>query len=332
MKPLVSVIMPVRNGGSFLSEAVRSILAQTLRDLELILVDDRSTDGSIERLCVDDMRLRITRSQGSGVSSAFNTGFGLARGEFIARMDADDFSLPGRIEQQLDYLAAYPDIDLCGGCVEIFGSAAIAGGNRRYQAWLNGCRSPQDIHRELFIESPIPNPTALFRREALDRLGGYRSPDWPEDYDLYLRADAAGMRMGKPDQILHRWREHPGRLTRTDPRYDRQRFQAAKAHYFVRHRMDPHRPLVIWGAGPGGRLMHDLLAGEGASVTGFIDVHPRRIGGEKRGLPVWPVEKAERPGKLFVAVAVGAAGARDRIRTYLRERNWREGEDFLFLA
>ena len=172
----------------------------------------------------------------------------------------------------------------------------------------------------------------MFRREALRALGGYADPDWPEDYDLFLRADAMGMQMGKPDGLVLRWREHPERLTRTDRRYALERFQAAKIHYLAAARLAPGIEPVIWGAGPTGRMTHDLLREAGRAVRGFIEIHPRRIGGEKRGLPVWPVEWVPRHADAYLLVAVGSAGARDRIRRFMREAGRTEGEDHLFVA
>ena len=331
MQPRVSVILPVRNGGAWLQPAVDSILAQTMAELELLVVDDHSEDGAPQRLLPGDSRLNVLPSAGRGVSAAFNTGAAAARAPYVARMDADDLALPDRLERQLRYLDENPDVAICGACVEIFrhDGAPLAGGNRRYQTWLNACRTPAAIRRELFVESPIPNPTAVFRRSALQRLQGYAEPPWPEDYDLFLRADALGMRLGKPDGVLLRWREHEARLTRRDPRYAHARFQAAKAHYLARERLRG-RPVVIWGAGPGGRLLHDLLRDEGVRIEGFLDVHPRRIGAEKRGLPVRSIEEATCPGTHFVLVAVGAAGARRRIRQFLQARGHEEGEHYLF--
>ena len=331
MTPAVSVILPVHNGGEYLADAVSSILGQSLENLELLLVDDRSDDGSVAGLNVRDKRLRILSSRLAGVAGAFNEGLAHARGQFIARMDADDISLPERLERQINYLESHSDIDICGSCVEIFSEQLLGAGNLRYENWLNGCRSPDKIAREIFIESPIPNPTAMVRRDVMERLGGYRDIDWPEDYDLFLRADAAGMRMGKPDDVLLRWREHARRLTRTDARYDIVRFQAAKAHFLTRYRL-PGRPLVIWGAGPTGASMHDLLQSEGAIIRGFLDVHPRRIGGSKRGLPVWGIDHLSRLKDEFVLVAVGAAGAREEIKTYMLENKKREAIDYLFVA
>ena len=332
MKPTVSVILPVRDGAPYLAAAVDSILSQTVRDLELLVVDDHSSDDAVSRLSGEDPRVTVHCNDGWGVSEAFNTGLERARGRFIARMDADDLALPARLERQLGYLESHPDIGVAGACVEIFSTSGVAAGNRRYQDWLNACRTPGQIHRELFIESPIPNPTAMFRASVIRQLGGYGNPDWPEDYDLYLRADARGIRMGKPEGILLKWREHPARLTHTDERYRLERFQQAKAEYLAEYRLRGRGPLVIWGAGPSGRLMHDLLTARGCEVSGFLEVHPRRIGREKRGLPVWPIERAGQQPAEFILVAVGAAGARRKIRDFMRRCGRREGGDHLFVA
>ena len=171
----------------------------------------------------------------------------------------------------------------------------------------------------------------MFRRSALQQLGGYRNRGWPEDYDLLLRADAAGMQMGKPDPVLLRWREHESRLTHTDSLYKRERFMQAKTHFLVHHRLKGRR-VVIWGAGPTGRQIHDLLISEGGTVAGFIDVHPRRIGGQKRGLPVWSIDKTKILEAEMLLIAVGAAGARKEITGHLDLHAKKEGRDYLFVA
>jgi len=331
MKPLVSVVMPVRNGGDYLAGAVASILAQTHENLELLLIDDHSTDHAIAALDKGDARLKILANRGRGIVDACNTGLHCSQGEYVARMDADDLSLPGRFCSQLEYLDANPSVDICGCCVEIFSDTGIQGGLVRYRDWLNSVREPAQVREQIFIESPLPHPTLMFRRAALQRLGGYRNNGWPEDYDLLLRADAANMAMGKPEAVLLHWREHTARLTHSDARYERKRFMQAKTHFLVRHRLEG-RPVIIWGAGPTGRDMFDLISAEGAAVEGFIEVHPRRIGGRKRGLPVWPVDKAGDLGDTMLLVAVGAAGARDEIEAFLQEQDKTAGKDYLFVA
>jgi glycosyltransferase involved in cell wall biosynthesis len=331
MNPLVSVVLPVRNGGEYLRPAVESILSQTYENLELLLIDDHSTDQAIAALDKSDPRLKILSCSGQGLVDACNTGFTHSRGEYVARMDADDISLPARLRSQLDYLDANPWVDISGCCVEIFSDAGIQGGLERYQCWLNSVREPEQVRNGVFIESPLPNPTLMFRHAALQRLGGYRNNGWPEDYDLLLRADAAHMSMGKPEPVLLRWREHENRLTHTDSIYNRQNFMQAKTHFLVHHRLG-ERSVIIWGAGPTGRQMFDLICAEGGTVEGFIEVHPRRIGGKKRGLPVWPMDKAGSLGTAMLLVAVGAAGARKEIESYLLERGKLPGQDYLFVA
>ena len=105
----------------------------------------------------------------------------------------------------------------------------------------------------------------------------------------------------------------------------------AKTHFLVHHRLEG-QAVIIWGAGPTGRSMHDLIIAEGGKVDGFIEVHPRRIGGQKRGLPVWSMDKVDRLGKAMLLVAVGAAGAREEIAAFLHKRNKIPGQDYLFVA
>lgn len=331
MKPLISVVMPVHNGGMYLDAAVRSILTQSHSELELILVDDRSTDDAIGRLDKSDSRLKVTQTNESGIAETFNTGFGYSKGQYVARMDADDISLKRRLGCQLDYLDQNPAVDIAGCCVEIFSQKGLQGGLQRYQHWLNSVREPGQVHRQIFVESPLPNPGTMFRREALQQLGGYRTMEWAEDYDLYLRADAAGLQMGKPEPVLLRWREHEFRVTHTEAVYQREQFMRAKAHFLVHHRLEDE-PVIIWGAGPTGRQMHDLIIAEGGVIEGFLEVHPRRIGGHKRDLPVWALDKVEEDGLPMVLVAVGAAGARAEISAFMNERNKTEGQDYLFIA
>lgn len=331
MNPLISVVMPVRDGGEYLEVAVDSIFKQSCSDLELLLIDDHSKDTAVASLDRSDPRLRIVECNGRGLVDACNTGFALSRGRYVARMDSDDISLARRLACQLEYLNEYPEVDIAGCCVEIFSAMGIRGGLERYQRWLNSVRTPEQIRKQIFIESPLPNPGVMLRKRALRRLGGYRHCKWPEDYDLWLRADAAGMLMGKPDPVLLRWREHGGRLTHKDPLYGRTRFMEAKAFFLVNHRLNG-RAVIIWGAGPTGRRIHDMIIAEGGCVDGFIEVHPRRIGGRKRGLPVWSMEKVNDCANAMLLIAVGSAGARAEISAYLDANAKTEGRDYLFVA
>lgn len=329
--PRVSVLLPVRNGNAWLIEAVSSILGQTLGKLELIVIDDGGNEAILPGL-PRDPRIRLIGNRGRGIVAALNSGAAVARAELLARMDADDIALPERLERQIDLLEREPELGIVGARVAIFTEAgAPAGGYRTYQDWINSLNTADAIAREIFVESPIPHPTAIIRRSLFERLGGYHDTPWAEDYDLWLRAHATDVAMAKPDGILLRWRDHDGRLSRTDRRYTRAGFTRAKAHYLARTRLR-RRAAVIWGAAPTGAALHDALIAEGVRVTGFIDIDPRKIGGRKRGKPVWsPTAVAELDGELILG-AVGARGARASIRSALAGLGKREGTDFLMTA
>ncbi len=336
---LISVIMPVHNAGVYLADAVASILNQKNSTLELILVDDHSGDHAIEMLPIEliqDHRLKIFPSKGHGVVAAMKTGFAQAHGKYIARMDADDVSLADRLSKQLDYLQQHPEIGIAGGQVKIISNSDIAQGFLLYEKWLNQLCLPEDIERELFIESPIPNPTAFFRRESYELLDGYQDPEWAEDYDMWLRAHALGIKMGKPEGIVLHWRDHEHRLTHCDSRYDNKLFMLAKAYYLARscHHLK-QRKVIIWGTGPTGVYFHDVLVKQNVEVEAFIEVNPRRIGGIKRGLPVLhfnQINQYTRSNKALIIGAVGARGARAKIRQALLDMGKEEGIDFLFAA
>ena len=330
--PLVSVLMPVRDGGEALRTAVVSILDQTLEDLEIILIDDGSSDGAVGCLeTLADPRLRCYANPQRGIVSALNFAAYRARGHYLARMDADDIALPERLERQLEMLEREPGLGIVGAEVEIFAEDGVGEGYRLYQEWVNGLRTPGDIAREMFVESPIPHPTAMLSSRLFRALGGYREVPWAEDYDLWLRAHLQGVTMAKPEGVLLRWRDRRERLSRSDDRYDVDRFLDAKAHYLARSRLR-NRAAVIWGAAPTGARLHDALEREGVETVAFIDIDPKKIGGKKRGRPVLPAEAAAEVAPALIVGAVGSRGARAVIRAELDGHGMVEGEDFLFAA
>jgi len=335
---LISVIMPVHNAGEYLLDAVTSIFRQKNITFEIILVDDHSTDKAIQNLpseFTQDVRFKLVISNRRGVVAAMAAGYAVAKGHFIARMDADDIALPHRLSEQFNYLQTHPQIGIAGGQVKIISQYDVAEGFSLYEKWLNKLCLPEDIERELFIESPIPNPTAFFRREIYELLNGYHDPEWAEDYDMWLRAHALGIKMGKPDGVLLYWREHEKRLTHCDSRYVNKLFLKAKAHYLSHSHHLNQRKAIIWGSGPTGVYLHDILIENQVEVDAFIEVNPRRVGGVKRGLPVLhfsEIKQYTRDNNALIIGAVGARGAREEIRQTLLEMGKAEGSDFLFAA
>ncbi len=325
----VSVVLPYRDAASTLAEAARGVLAED-DDLELLLVDDGSRDdGPTVARALDDPRVRHLDAEGQGLVAALQRGVAAARGEAIARMDADDVWLPGRLDAQREALALAPRLGAVGCRVEAFPEAEIGEGLARYVAWQNALLTPAEHARDLFVEAPLCHPSAMIRRAALEAVGGYRDAPWAEDYDLWLRLDAAGWELAKVSRVGLRWRHHGGRASFSDPRYAPARFVEARAAFLAPRLRD--RPVAMWGAGRTGRRLAAALEAHGVRVGRWIDIDPNKIGGTRRGAPIDPPQSAGRPGERLV-VAVGARGARDEVRARLIGLGLTEGADFVCAA
>ena len=328
--PRVSVLMPARDAARTVRAAAASILRQTERDLSLVCVDDGSTDGTPEvlaRLAARDRRVRIVRGPGEGIARALQRGLALCDSEIVARMDADDVAHPSRLERQTEALDADGSLAAVGSRVRLFPRRLVRAGMVRYAAWLNGLVTPDLVARDLFVESPLVHPAAAIRREALDRVGGFRDGPFPEDYDLWLRIAEAGGRMTNVALPLLDWRESPGRLTRNDPRYALERHVALKCAALARGPLADRREVAVWGAGETGRSFADALGSEGIRVALFVEVDRKKIGRTVRGADVVSYEDVRRVRGLPLLVAVGAPGARELIRAELSRQGFREIED-----
>ena len=207
--PEVAVVLPVRNGEQYLRQAIDSMLGQSFRDFELVVVDDGSTDGSVAvATAVEDPRLRLVRQEPLGLVEALRRGLAETTAPLVARMDADDLSLPTRLERQVDSLAG--DVALVG-C----GFEAIDEEGRVTGSWL----LPVDdgaLRRRLLLRNPFAHGSVVFRRDAVAQAGGYRADYGAnEDYDLWRRVAREGRLAARPE-VLYRYREHPDAVTKSD--------------------------------------------------------------------------------------------------------------------
>ena len=204
-------MLPVYNGGAFLEAALRSILAQTFRDFECLVIDDGSTDGSgevAERIAHTDARVRVIRRENRGLVATLNEMLAMARGRLVARMDADDVALPDRFERQVEFMAANPAVVCLGG-----GQVLMDEVGRRI-ALVAPPVDDKDVQESaLRGHGSICHPTAMIRTSVLQALEGYRTTYYPaEDLDLWLRLGEVGQLANLAEPVLY-YRIHAGSIS-----------------------------------------------------------------------------------------------------------------------
>jgi glycosyltransferase involved in cell wall biosynthesis len=206
--PAVSVLMPVYNAMPFLKDAVASILNQTFTDLELIALDDASSDGSLEYLrSVADRRMVVVARPKSGLSRNLNYGAGIAKAPLLARMDADDVSLPNRLRLQVDRMTSEPELAVCGGSIQFIDPKGRLGEVPHYY------RDDAGIRWNLLTDSAMPHPATMIRKSALEQAGLYKPELEPaEDYALWIELSKVGRLANLPNVILN-YRIHPGSVS-----------------------------------------------------------------------------------------------------------------------
>ncbi|RZK45252.1 MAG: glycosyltransferase family 2 protein [Hymenobacter sp.] len=200
--PLVSVVLPVYNAGPYLGEAIESILSQTLRELELLVVDDCSTDDSLavaRRYEATDSRVRVlASSENLGRSFVDNWGQDQARAPYIAKMDADDVALPHRLQTQYDFLEGHPEVDLTSSWLQTFGTS------RTVFSYPAGA---EEIRSFLLFNMPVGNPTVFFRRSLITEKGLRYDEEiketFGEDYEWVARVIQVARIVNQPEVLLN---------------------------------------------------------------------------------------------------------------------------------
>jgi glycosyltransferase involved in cell wall biosynthesis len=339
-RPLVSVVLPVYNAAASLDAALESLLHQVdlPGDFEIVAVDGGSSDESADILAqyaARDPRLRLIRREHQGVTATANVAMSAARGRFIARMDADDVCSPDRLAKQSRYLLEHPEVGVVSCRIRFGGDAEACAGYARHVDWVNEITCHEDICLSRFVESPICNPSVMFRAELLELHGDYLHGDFPEDYELWLRWLAAGVRMEKLPDTLLTWNDPPTRLTRNDPRYDMDAFYRVKAAYLADW-LEQHNPrhpeIVLIGSGRVTRRRAEMLTARGVRITAYVDVDPRKIGNVIAGVPVLDRKSLPEPGECFVVSYVGGRDVRGEIEDFLLEKGFVVGEGCIFAA
>jgi glycosyltransferase involved in cell wall biosynthesis len=244
--PRVSVILAAYNAERFLAAAIESVLAQTFGDFELVVIDDGSTDSTrpiASAFAARDDRVRVISRPNTGQVVAAIDGIAASSAPLIARMDADDVCLPHRLERQVAFMDAHPEVVLLGGAYEL-----IDEDDRLLRTMTQPTDDASLQRRCLEGTTPICQPLAMFRRDAYDRAGGYdRAFDAAEDLELWLRLGEVGRLACLPDVLL-RYRQHAGSISETRQQRQLQHIAAALVDAWKRRRLPgtPHPKPAAW--------------------------------------------------------------------------------------
>lgn len=224
--PVISVVLPVYNGEKYLAEAIDSVLAQSFPDFELIIIDDGSTDDSLRILQEyhhRDSRIRLVSRENRGLVTTLNESIAIARGEWVARMDADDIALPQRLERQLQWLGK-TGADVVGSWARCFGSWD--------QRTTRVYQTDRAIKMDMLFKSPFVHPTVMMRTALIRKLGYDKSAEKAEDYDLWVRAARSGWVMSNVPEVLLLYRKHASQTSAASSVKQQGVFEEAQRKYW----------------------------------------------------------------------------------------------------
>lgn len=333
-RPKISVILPFFNAEKTLGRAIQSISSQTFTDFECILIDNSSTDGSREiaqRFIDADERFKLISEKKQGVMFASNAGWEASRGLYVARMDADDWSHPDRLKMQNNFLDNNPGYGAVATLVKHIGHSEFTGGMARFVEWSNSIVNYREILNNRFIELPIVNPTAMWRRGIAQQNRMYLHGDFPEDYEMWLRWLDNGVKICKLNKVLLNWHDSDNRLTRTDPIYSDSSFYRIKTKYLAKwlEKHNPFHPKVaVWGASRISRRRARLLESHGIEICCYIDTKK----GRQLDRQVYYYQDIPSHEEIFVLTYIKQVEHREEIREFLPERGFVEGRNFLLVS
>jgi glycosyltransferase involved in cell wall biosynthesis len=332
--PLVSIITPFKNTTAYLDEMLTSVLNQTYQNWELLIVDDHSTDNSFELVnsyTASDSRIKLYTNPQSGIITALREAYLRSTGVFITRMDSDDIMSSNKLESMVKDLQCSGTGNVALGLVKYFSADGIGAGFQNYENWLNDLTKSGKNYQDLYKECVIPSPCWMVYREDFEKVGGFTSDQYPEDYDLVFRFFSNGLNCIPSQNILHHWRDYSTRASRTDKNYADNTFMDLKLDYFLKlHRIES-KPLVVWGAGAKGKTIAKVLSDNDVPFHWVCD-NPKKIGKEIYGkimLGFHVIDELENAQNI---ITVANQNAQKEIKQFFEKRGKQSMTDYFFFC
>ncbi|MCO6498754.1 MAG: glycosyltransferase family 2 protein [Vicingus serpentipes] len=332
--PLISIVMPAKNSGDFISECIDSIVFQTYNNWELLVVDDSSKDNTyaILREYEDkDKRIQVLKNKGEGIIEALRLAYSMSKGDFVTRMDSDDIMPRNKLDEMSGVLIQQGEGNIALGLVKYFCEGEIGEGFLKYEKWLNGLISSGNNFSEIYKECVIPSPCWMLYRSDFEKAGAFNSAIYPEDYDLAFRFKEQGYHCIPSDKILHYWRDYETRTSRTHHHYADNSFIEIKTHYFLKHDYDKEKSLVLWGAGKKGKKVAQLLLKRAIPFHWICD-NPKKIGKEIYNQKLLPFNELDKIENTQSIVTVANKKSQKEIKSFFEKRNQLSMQDYFFFC
>jgi len=333
-QPLISILIPFKNTAEFLPECLQSIINQSYKNWELLIVDDGSTDDSfklVKNFTNKDSRIQLFKNNNFGIISALRLAFSKSKGELITRMDSDDIMSANKLEVLNNNLLKYGKKHVAIGLVKYFSKMGIGNGYSKYETWINTLTLNGTNYSEIYKECVIPSPCWMIHREDLVNADAFNPNRYPEDYDLTFRFYENSYTCIPCTIVLHQWRDYDTRASRTDPYYAHDSLLTIKLHYFLKLDYNNTRPLTLWGAGDKGKTIARILI-ENEVPFNWICDNPKKIGRTIYGQELKPFHFLKQIKNPQSIITVANPEAQKQIRNYLSKLGLQSMKDYFFFC
>jgi len=332
---LISIITPFKNSSKYIEDCITSILSQTIKNWELIIVDDYSTDNSfdiVQKISLKDDRIKLYKNNGNnGIIEALRLGLNKSAGNYITRMDSDDLMEPIKLEELYLNLKKKGKGFVSTSCVKYFSKEGIGKGYKNYEDWLNKLMVDKNNFSEIYKECVIPSPNWMIHKEDLLACDAFNSNIYPEDYDLVFRFYKNNVRLITSVKKLHLWRDYSNRTSRVDSNYADNHFLDLKIKYFLELNYDCEKELVIWGAGKKGKLLAEKLSEQNISFS-WVCNNPNKIGKNIYNIQILEIDYLNKLNNFQSIITVANKESQMLIKDFFDSMGLEKMKDYFFFC